>query len=86
MRFLVFVLRRLAATALTLAAVSVLSFLLMDLAPGDFFDDMRLSPQMTPETAAALRARYGLDKGLCRALLGVVQVGAEGRVRRLDGL
>ena len=63
MRFLVFVLRRLAATALTLTAVSVLSFLLMDLAPGDFFDDMRLSPQMTPATAAALRARYGLDKG-----------------------
>src|SRR5208283_734859 len=63
MRFLVFVLRRLAATGLTLAAVSVLSFLLMDLAPGDFFDDMRLDPQMTPQTAAALRARYGLDRG-----------------------
>src|SRR5271157_1011703 len=63
MRFLVFVLRRLAATGLTLAAVSVLSFLLMDLAPGDFFDDMRLDPQMTPETAAGLRARYGLDRG-----------------------
>jgi len=63
MRFIVFALRRVAATALTLAAVSVLSFLLMDLAPGDFFDEMRLSPQMTPQTAAALRARYGLDKG-----------------------
>lgn len=66
MRFLVFVLRRLAATGLTLAAVSVLSFLLMDLAPGDFFDDMRLDPQMTPQTAAALRARYGLDKGFAQ--------------------
>ena len=63
MKFIVFVLRRVAATALTLAAVSVLSFLLMDLAPGDFFDEMRLSPEMTPQAAAALRARYGLDKG-----------------------
>jgi len=63
MRFLVFALRRLGATALTLAAVSVLSFSLLSLAPGDFFDDMRLSPQMTEQTAAGLRAQYGLDRG-----------------------
>ncbi len=63
MKFLVFVLRRLAATALTLVAVSVLSFLLLSLAPGDFFDDMRLSPQMTEEMAASLRAQYGLERG-----------------------
>jgi peptide/nickel transport system permease protein len=63
MRFLVFVLRRLAATALTLAAVSALSFALISVAPGNFFDDMRLSPQMTEEMAASLRAQYGLDRG-----------------------
>lgn len=63
MKFLVFVLRRLAATALTLVAVSALSFLLLSLAPGDFFDDMRLSPQMTEEMAASLRAQYGLERG-----------------------
>ncbi len=63
MRFLVFFLRRLAATALTLVAVSALSFLLISVAPGNFFDDMRLSPQMTEEMAASLRAQYGLDQG-----------------------
>lgn len=63
MRFLVFCLRRLGATALTLVAVSMLSFLLLSLAPGDFFDDMRLSPQMTEEMAASLRAQYGLERG-----------------------
>ena len=63
MRFLVFVMRRLAATALTLAAVSVLSFSLLSLAPGDFFDDMRLSPQMSEQMAARLKSQYGLDRG-----------------------
>ena len=63
MRFLVFVLRRLAATVVTLAAVSVLSFSLLSLAPGDFFDDMRLSPQMTEQMAASLKSQYGLDRG-----------------------
>ena len=63
MRFLVFALRRLMVALLTLLAVSVLSFLLLNLAPGDFFEEMRLSPQMTPETAQALRAQYGLDQG-----------------------
>ena len=63
MKFLGFVVRRLAATVLTLVAVSVLSFLLLSLAPGDFFDDMRLSPQMTEEMAANLRAQYGLERG-----------------------
>ena len=63
MRFLGFALKRLAATALTLVAVSALSFLLISVAPGNFFDDMRLSPQMTEEMAASLRAQYGLDRG-----------------------
>src|SRR5664279_1173871 len=63
MRFLVFVLRRLAATALTIVAVSALSFLLLSLAPGDFFDDMRVSRQMSEEMAASLKSQYGLEQG-----------------------
>jgi peptide/nickel transport system permease protein len=63
MKFLDYVLRRLAATVLTLLAVSVLSFALISVAPGNFFDDMRLSPQMTEQMAASLRAQYGLDRG-----------------------
>jgi peptide/nickel transport system permease protein len=34
------------------------------MAPGSFFDEMRLNPQISPETIAAMRARYGLDQPL----------------------
>jgi len=34
------------------------------MAPGSFFDEMRLNPQISPETIAALRTRYGLDQPL----------------------
>jgi peptide/nickel transport system permease protein len=47
-----------------LAGVSVLSFLLADMAPGDFFGEMRLDPRMSEETVRALRARHGLDRPL----------------------
>ncbi|MGH9776057.1 MAG: ABC transporter permease [Candidatus Acidiferrales bacterium] len=47
-----------------LVGVSLLSFLLLDLAPGDFFDEMRLNPEIAPETVAHLRAQYGLDRPL----------------------
>jgi len=42
----------------------VLSFLFVALAPGSFLDEMRLSPQISPETVGALRAQYGLDRPL----------------------
>jgi peptide/nickel transport system permease protein len=61
MRYLV---RRAAHAALLLASVSVLTFLFTALAPGSYFDDMRLNPQIAPETVTALRARYGLDRPL----------------------
>jgi peptide/nickel transport system permease protein len=56
--------RRLAHGLLVLAGVSVLSFLLMALAPGDFLNEMKLDPRISPETVAALRDRYGLDQPL----------------------
>jgi peptide/nickel transport system permease protein len=34
------------------------------MAPGSFFDDMRLNPQVSPETISSLRSRYGLDRPL----------------------
>jgi peptide/nickel transport system permease protein len=42
--------------------VSVLCFLFSEMAPGSFFDEMRLNPQISPETIASLRSRYGLDQ------------------------
>jgi peptide/nickel transport system permease protein len=41
-----------------------LCFLFSDLAPGSFFDEMKLNPQISAETVAALRAQYGLDRSL----------------------
>jgi peptide/nickel transport system permease protein len=54
--------RRLAHGILLLIGASVLCFLFADLAPGSFFDEMKLNPQISPETVAALRAHYGLDQ------------------------
>lgn len=46
---------------LLLFAVSALSFLMARIAPGSFFDDLSLNPQIQPETIAKLRLRYGVD-------------------------
>jgi peptide/nickel transport system permease protein len=54
--------RRLAHGVLLLIGASVLCFLFTDMAPGSFFDEMKLNPQISPETVAALRAHYGLDQ------------------------
>src|SRR5271157_6090771 len=55
-----YVLRRVVHGVLVLVAVSILSFLLLHLAPGEFFAEMRLNPQIAPGTVDALRAQYGL--------------------------
>ena len=47
-----------------LFGVSVLSFVLVQLAPGDFFAEMRLDPRISEATVRALRARHGLDRPL----------------------
>src|SRR5579871_6733584 len=55
---------RLAQSVLLMASVSVLSFAFLQLAPGDFFEEMRLNPQISQETVSGLRAQYGLDRPL----------------------
>jgi len=32
--------------------------------PGDYFTEAKVNPQISPETIAALRAHYGLDRPL----------------------
>ena len=56
--------RRLAQAALLLLGVSILTFLFSALAPGNYLDDMRLNPQISAATLAALRAQYDLDRPL----------------------
>ncbi len=56
--------RRLAHAALLLLGISIFSFALLQLAPGDFFTSLELNPQVSVRTVAALRSQYGLDKPL----------------------
>ncbi|MEM8929734.1 MAG: ABC transporter permease [Acidobacteriota bacterium] len=55
---------RLAHAVLLLLAVSVATFLVVELAPGDFLAEMRLDPRISDETVERLRVRYGLDAPL----------------------
>ena len=61
MRFLA---RRCLHSIFLLLGISMLSFVFLQLAPGDFFDEMRLNPQISPEAVARLHREYGLDKPL----------------------
>ena len=56
--------RRLLRAALLLFGVSALCFLFTEMAPGSFFDEMRLNPQISSQTISALRTQYGLDQPL----------------------
>jgi peptide/nickel transport system permease protein len=47
---------------LVLIGVSVLSFLLAEVAPGSAFDELKLDPRISATTVAAMRDRYGLDR------------------------
>ncbi len=59
-----YLMRRLGHAVFLLIGVSILAFLFTTLAPGNYFDEMRLNPQIAPETVAALRAQYQLDRPL----------------------
>jgi peptide/nickel transport system permease protein len=57
-----YLLRRLGHAVLLLLGVSVLTFLFTTLAPGNYLDEMRMNPVIAPQTVAALRAQYDLDR------------------------
>jgi peptide/nickel transport system permease protein len=59
-----YLLRRTFHAVFLLFGVSLLTFLFSSLTPGNYFDEMRLNPQIAPETVAALRAQYQLDRPL----------------------
>ena len=54
--------RRVGSSIVTLFAVSVFSFLLLELAPGDFFTELQADSRVAPETVDALRAQSGLTQ------------------------
>jgi peptide/nickel transport system permease protein len=56
--------RRVIHAVLLLVGASVLCFCFSVLARGSFFDEMKLNPQISPATVAALRSQYGIDQPL----------------------
>lgn len=59
-----FLARRLFHSFLMLFGVSLLSFVFLQLAPGSFFDEMRLNPRISSQAIDQLYKQYGLDKPL----------------------
>jgi peptide/nickel transport system permease protein len=53
---------RFAYSIAMLFAVSVLSFAVLQMAPGDFFAELQADTRVAPETVDALRAQYGLTQ------------------------
>lgn len=56
--------RRIAHGALLLVGVSILMFVLLQAARGEYLSDLKLNTQISAETLAGLRAQYGLDQSL----------------------
>lgn len=56
--------RRTLQGLLLLAGVSLFSFALLSIAPGNFYDELRLNPQISAETVAAIKAQYGMGRSL----------------------
>lgn len=57
-----YVVKRLLQSAFTLLLASALSFLIIQLAPGDFLDSFRQDPRISAETLKAFREQFGLDQ------------------------
>jgi peptide/nickel transport system permease protein len=57
-----YIIRRLLAIIPLLLGISVLTFLLLQLAPGDFLNQMAENPAISAETIEAMRRRFGLDQ------------------------
>lgn len=57
-----YILRRFLQTIPLLLGISALTFLLLQLAPGDFLSLMAENPQISSETLDAMRRNFGLDQ------------------------
>lgn len=57
-----YIVKRLAQALLTLLLASALSFFIIQLAPGDYLDNLRQNPQISEETIKRLQEQFGLDR------------------------
>src|SRR3974377_1305639 len=56
-----YLLRRLLIAIPSLLGISIVLFAVLALAPGDPFGELATNPNVPPEVAAGLRAKFGLD-------------------------
>jgi peptide/nickel transport system permease protein len=74
-----YILKRLLQALLTLFLASALSFFIIQLAPGDYLDNLRQNPQISKETLDQLQARFGLDRSaIAQYFLWLKQVLTQG--------
>jgi peptide/nickel transport system permease protein len=57
-----YIIRRLLLMIPLVFGITLISFFIMHLAPGDFLTQMAANPQIRPETVARLRHDFGLDR------------------------
>lgn len=57
-----YILKRLAQALLTLLLTSALSFIIIQLAPGNYLDTLRENPSISEDTIEAYRQQFGLDQ------------------------
>lgn len=58
----IYIIKRLLQAALTLLLASMLCFLIIQLAPGDYLDALRENPRISPERLEEYKRQFGLDK------------------------
>ncbi len=57
-----YIIKRLLWIPVVLFCISVLSFMIYQLAPGDYFSKLAMNPQISPSTLEQMRIQWGLDK------------------------
>jgi len=62
-------LARLGNALIVMVLVALLTFLLIDLTPGSYVDDLATNPQISAETLERMRVQFGLDQPFYRKFL-----------------
>ncbi|MGB9677340.1 MAG: ABC transporter permease [Candidatus Ratteibacteria bacterium] len=57
-----FIIRRLIQFIPLLIGMTFISFLIIQIAPGDYFTQLKMNPEISPETIENMRRVFGLDK------------------------
>ncbi|MGL5035344.1 MAG: ABC transporter permease, partial [Microcystaceae cyanobacterium] len=57
-----YILKRVGQGLLTLLLASLLSFIIIQIAPGSYLDTLKQNPKISPETLKELTIKFGLDQ------------------------